>query len=235
MSLFQLQFPTIEILAIERPPLFHLTNFIQAFLKEKKCVTLLTDTLSLHQFFCNGVKNIFFSVPERPLCNTITWQSCWRDVTVHKKAQDFWGQKKLELLKMLRDFLSCCTAKSCIVFGKILISANKFGKRLLLKRQQRKRQRKRRRLLSRRRCSFCLARRESPRLRLPAQGMPTVGNVVFISKQNWFKLQDRISITAGQKWWATFLAKWAYFISISHENGYHFLNLRQNSQTLRAK
>ena len=76
---------------------------------------------------------------------------------------------------MLRDFLSCCAAKSCVVFGKILISANKFGKRLLLKRQHQQRLRKRRRLLSRRRCSFCLGRRESARLRLrlPAQGMPT--------------------------------------------------------------
>ena len=90
---------------------------------------------------------------------------------------------------MLRDFLSCCAAKSCVVFGKILISANKFGKRLLLKRQQRKRQRKRRRLLSRRKCSFCLGRRESPRLRLPAQGMPyywhcRLKKLVQISGQN---------------------------------------------------
>ena len=129
-------------------------------------------------------------------------------MTEHKKSenkpQDFLknrDKKTRAYIKMLRDFLSCCASKSCVVFGKILISANKFGKRLLLKRQQQQRQRKRRRLLSRRRCSFCLGRRESARLRLPAQGMPTGGNVVFIiSKQNWFKLQEQNQhIASGQK------------------------------------
>ena len=124
----------------------------------------------------------------------LTWRDCAQKIADNKISWRTNRDKKLELPKMLRDFLSCCASKSCVVFGKILISANKFGKRLLLKRQQQQRQRKSRRLLSRRRCSFCLGRRESARLRLPAQGMPTIGNVVFIiPKQNWFKLQDSIA------------------------------------------